>query len=45
MKQTVTYLMTLRPAGTLFPAADARHDSRLPVQSSVENAARRDSIG
>ncbi len=45
MKQTATYLVTPRPAGSRFPAADARHDSRLRVLSGVENAARGDSIG
>ena len=45
MKQSVTYLMTLRPAGSLFPAADARHESRLLVLSSDENFGWGDSIG
>ena len=44
MKQTATYLMTPRPAGTLSPVADVRHDSWLLVRSSDENAAWRDSI-
>ena len=45
MKQSVTYLMTQRPAGSLFPAADARHESRLLVRSSDDNIGSGDSIG
>ncbi len=37
MKQSAKYLMALRPAGSLFPAADARHESRLLVWSSDDN--------
>ncbi len=45
MKKFATYLMTLRPAGSLFPAADAHHESWLRASYSVDNAAWRDSIG
>ena len=45
MKLFATYLMTLHPVGSLFPAADARRESWLLSLSSVDNAARRDSIG
>ncbi len=45
MKQSVTYFMTLRPAGSLFPAADARHESRLLVRSNDDDFGWGDSIG
>ncbi len=45
MKQTVTYRMTLRPAGSQFPAAGARHESRLLVRSSDDDFGWGDSIG
>ena len=44
MKKATTYLMTPRPAGSCFPADFARHESRLLVLSSDDNAAWRDSI-
>ncbi len=45
MKQSVTYHMTLRPAESLISAADARHESRLLVQSSDDDFGWGDSIG
>ncbi len=45
MKQTVTYLMTLRPAGSPFSAVDARHELRLLVLASDDNFGWGDSIG
>ena len=45
MKPTATYSVTLRPAGTLFPAGEVRHESRLFVLSSDGNGAWGDSIG
>jgi len=45
MKQSVTYLMTLRPAGSLFPVAEVRHESRPLVLSSDDNFGWGDSIG
>ncbi len=45
MKLSVTYLMMQRPAGSLFPAADARHESRLLVPSSDDNFGSGDSTG
>ncbi len=45
MKQSVTYLLTLRAAGSLFPVAGARHESRQLVRSSDDDFGWGDSLG